>query len=106
MSGFLNATRDNMQSVMRSSMEEKLIILSAHDTTVANVLAGFRLASARCVLDEYLGKNTTDLPKCITDYPYYASNLILELHKNDSLYYVKIRYNGEYLPMYVCGNKM
>ena len=105
-SGFLNSTRLNMVNAMNSAVEERLVIYSAHDTTVGNVLAGFRLVNAQCVLDQYIGKNESKLPYCAYDYPYFASNLILELHRSSNKsYFVKLRYDGKYLPLLVCGGR-
>jgi len=61
----------------------KLILYSAHDTTVGMTLATFNLTNVNCINDKYL----RDLPNeetCASDYPRFASNFIIELYKEDN----------------------
>lgn len=88
---FLNHTINNMRSIMRDSTRERLIIYSAHDTTVGNVLAGLRLASAECVWDVYKNGKNAD---CISDYPQYSSNIIFELISRDTDYGVRVEFTS------------
>jgi hypothetical protein len=71
-----------MRNIMRDPSREKLIIYSAHDTTLANILAALRLTSASCIWNSY--KTGTKEADCINDYPIYSSNLIFELHSEEA----------------------
>lgn len=84
---FLNHTVNNMRNIMKDPTREKLIIYSAHDTTVGNVLAGLRLTSANCVWDVYKNGRNID---CVSDYPQYTSNVIFELVSRDTDYAVRV----------------
>jgi hypothetical protein len=61
----------------------KLILYSAHDTTVGMTLAAFNLTNVPCINDKYL----RDMPNedtCVSDYPRFASNFIIEIYKEDN----------------------
>ena len=54
----------------------KLILYSAHDTTMGMTLATFNLSNVNCINDKFL----RDLPNeetCASDYPRFASNFII-----------------------------
>ena len=72
---------------MKDPTRERLIIYSAHDTTIGNVLAGLRLASAGCIWDVYKNGRNID---CQSDYPQYTSNIIFELVSRDTDYAVRV----------------
>ena len=91
--------------VKNSSMysNTKYIILGAHDINLIHLMIGFNFSSANCIYDQYI--NSSDTPKylnCETPYPSFASNIIIELHKNETKneYYIKISMNGKY--RYIC----
>lgn len=101
---FLNQTLNNMRNILKNPDKERLIIYSAHDTTVANVLAALRLTSAECIWNSY--KNSSSNYSCIKDYPEYSSNVIFELDNKDGAnadYFVKVRYNGAAMFLPFCG---
>ena len=62
------------------------------------MLAALNLTSSKCIFELFVYNKTTSL-NCIKNFPEFASNLFIELHKNDTTnntYYVKVRYNGNY----------
>jgi hypothetical protein len=61
--------------------------------TVANILNGLRLTSAKCIWEQFVKPSET-VRNCITKYPEFASSVIFELSQNDTnpeKYYVKVR---------------
>lgn len=88
---FLNQTIQNMRNIVRDKNRERLIIYSAHDTTVGNILAALRLTSAQCVWDHYVKGYAEN---CVSDYPIYTANIIFELHDRETdEYIVKVMVN-------------
>lgn len=80
--------------------QRKMIMFSAHDITLINILAGLNYTSYECLIEGWNKGRVFE--KTCKVYPTYASNLIIELHQNENNneYSVKIRYNGEYLQEY------
>lgn len=93
----------NMDNVIKNGDKEvkRYSIYSGHDTNVVPLILFFNLTSHECISKKW--KNETVNGNC-ADSPPFASNLIFELHQNDSnpsSYFVKLRYNGDYYN--VCG---
>lgn len=84
--------------------EKKFVYYSGHDRTVSMILSGLNYSSFLCAYNKFMGfedsqSNQSDI--CLK-FPHYAANLLIELHESENKNtYVKIRYNGNYLPM--CG---
>lgn len=55
--GFFNATINNMKKIIQNKQVEKLVLYSAHDLTIVMVLAGLRLGSRECALNHYKNPN-------------------------------------------------
>ena len=75
---------------------KKLTSISIHDSNIIPLLTFYNLTSSDCLRKQY--KNQTVIGNCVDPIP-FASNLIFELHQNDSNindYFVKVRYNGAY----------
>jgi hypothetical protein len=54
----------------------KLVLFSAHDTTVLSLALAFKLISIECLIDAYF--NGVDNSKtCINNFPQFATNLII-----------------------------
>ncbi len=53
---FLQASLYNMKNIINGNNQAPRIVLySAHDTTVANILSALRLTSGKCILDLFTG---------------------------------------------------
>jgi len=87
---FFQELENNMKN--RQSTTKKFYLYSAHDTTIAGFLGGFKLTSTECIFDNF-GKDKPD-KNCIIEYPGFASNLIIELREKDSELFVYMKYNG------------
>jgi hypothetical protein len=73
---------------------------SAHDTTMGAVWQFLNFTGWECLEAVFNGTYKGD--QCIQDYPYFASNMILELYsQDDKSYYIQIKVNGQY--MKICG---
>ena len=72
------------------------VVYSAHDTTVANVLAGMNMTSVGCIYEAYLQGDNHNNDKCVPKYPGYSSSLIFELWEDTSTNerMFKVRYEG------------
>ena len=74
---------DNMVNNFKAAVSgtgPKLVLYSAHDTTVAMTLATFNLTNVECINDKYI----RDMPNeqtCASDYPPFASNFIIEVYR-------------------------
>lgn len=72
----------------------KLVLYSAHDTTVAMVLATFNLTNVNCINDRFI-RNSSNLETCISEYPRFASNFILEIYQeNNGVHTFSIVFNN------------
>ena len=62
----------------RAGRGPKLVLFSAHDTTILSLLAAFNMINVPCIVDSFLNsKQNSDT--CVTAYPQFATNLVLEL---------------------------
>ncbi|CAD8200173.1 unnamed protein product [Paramecium pentaurelia] len=90
---------EHFDSALNGSQYFKYFASSAHDTTLGCFLSALNLTSAQCQADIYLKKNIT-YNKCMTKYVEFAANLIFELYNNINIGpFVKVLYNGEYVPI-------
>ena len=81
---------------------KKYSVFSGHDTNVMPLLNFFNLTTPECIQKTW--KNETVKGNC-AEVPPFAANLVFELHESDTSagsYFVKIRYNGNY--MYACND--
>eukprot|EP00828_Plagiopyla_frontata_P047503 TRINITY_DN879_c0_g1_i4.p1 TRINITY_DN879_c0_g1~~TRINITY_DN879_c0_g1_i4.p1 ORF type:complete len:370 (-),score=33.38 TRINITY_DN879_c0_g1_i4:4-1113(-) len=95
-----------IDSITQSNKDLQWQIFSAHDPTIAFMLAALNLTSSNCILELFM-TNKTSSPNCISNSPQFASNLFIELYKNDTTnntYYVKVRYNGKYYQVCQSGS--
>jgi len=74
------------------------LMYSAHDTTLIMIFSALNLSNYQCVLAKWRGTLKSD-DLCIP-LPDYASSIIFELHKEERMTTVKVRYNGKYLREY------
>lgn len=89
---------------IKGKEQKKFVYYSGHDRTLSMILSGLNYSNFECAYEEYMGFKTPDPNNTRTclKFPHYAANLLIELHQNEAnLSFVKIRYNGMYLPM--CG---
>lgn len=59
------------------------VVYSAHDTTVANMLAAMNLTNAACIYEAYLKGDNYNEDICISKYPGYTASIIFELWEDD-----------------------
>ena len=58
----------------------KISIFSGHDWTMLNLLGGLNFFNMDCLLHHFVHNTTSDT--CITSFPTFASNMVVELWKN------------------------
>lgn len=73
--GFFNATFNNIKNAVENNNDVKLVIYSAHDTTVLNMLAALNMTNVDCVYQAFLNNQTTS-ETCVIKYPIFTSNII------------------------------
>lgn len=84
--------------------EIKFVYYSGHDRTISMILSGLNYSSVNCSYNKYMGIVNKISEVCL-EFPHYASNILIELHENDeNNFNVKIRYDGNYIPM--CGTNL
>ena len=95
---FLKTIQQYFQAKIQHNYPLKYSIFSAHDTTLQPYMASLNLTNWECLLDQYEAKNDSKKGNCIAGYPIFASQLIVELHSNQTKigkeYFVKVIYNG------------
>ncbi len=77
----------------------KFIIFGGHDINLIHLMIGLNLTSSECIYENFLNSSDmTQFINCETFYPSFASNIIIELHKNESKleYFIQISVNGVY----------
>lgn len=62
----------------RAGRGPKLVLFSAHDTTILSVLIAFNMINIPCVMDNFFTSNK-NVDNCVTIYPQFATNIVLEL---------------------------
>lgn len=105
-SNFFKHTLHNMDRAAKNK-DVQWIIYSAHDTTVANMLAGMNMTNVACIYEAYLNGSNVNKNTCVSQYPGYSSSLIFELWEDNdtSLVTFKVRYLGEYRQIPFCDYK-
>jgi len=91
---FLKTLQQYFQSKINGSNPRKYAIFSAHDTTLQPYLAALNLTSWECLLNQINSGNVVSQGSCVAGYPVFASQIIFELHSNETQYFVKVIYNG------------
>jgi len=71
------ATIQNMKNAI-AGKGPKLVLYSAHDTTVLSFNAALELFNLNCVMDYYF-KHVDNKDSCLNQYPPFATNIIVEL---------------------------
>ena len=99
---FMKIISDFDHKLANTSSVKKWTMLSGHDTNVAPTLTFLNLTNYNCIEDKYEKKDLGKYLNC-EDGPDFASNVLIELHKEGSDSYVKVRYNGKY--MNLCEKK-
>lgn len=94
-SGFFEATLNNIHRAIKSK-DVQWVIYSAHDTTVANMLAAMNLTNAACIYESFQKGDDYNSDKCIPDYPGYSASIIFEVYEDTdkTTNTFKIRYMG------------
>lgn len=83
---------------------QKLVLFSAHDTTILSLLSAFNMINIPCIMNSFL--NDKDVDNCVTAYPQFATNIVLELWQEDNLSHsVKVLYNGVEKKLPICNNQ-
>lgn len=99
---FLQDTLALLQAKVQNQTAHKLVMYSAHDSTLGYVYTALNLSSWQCHLQLHRS-NTTEYENCFP-YPAYASSLLMELHNEENgEWKVRIKVNGEYAN--VCGRR-
>lgn len=78
---------------IQGTYSPRIVIYSAHDTTLGMVMAALNLANIECITDHYLNGVKND-DTCIWEYPPFTANLIFELWNKNGEYTIKLIYNG------------
>lgn len=78
-----------------------MTFISCHSSNLWPILTLFNLTSTECLTQKWNGDPVTAI-NCVTP-PYYAANFIVELHEDNGIVSVMIRYNGKYA--YLCENR-
>lgn len=77
----------------------KWTAMSAHDTNLFALTSDLNISSSECI-EELYRRGSTSALNCYPG-PEFASSLLFELHSDNSVdFFVKLRYNGEYV--YLC----
>ena len=92
---------NHFESKIQNKTTKKWVMYSAHDSTLGYVYSGLNISSYECQMQLWKNK-TTDYLNCAS-YPIFASNLIIELHRVEEKFQIKIKVNGEYFN--VCDRK-
>lgn len=84
---------------LNHTIDKKLILLSAHDMTVMQVLTGLNLTGYECLYEKWVTKNENK--NCLS-FPPYASNIFFELHENEKTkkFFVDVIYNSQLIKKY------
>ena len=98
---YLLVLLENMQLKISNKLgPKKYTSIAIHDLNMIPLLTFYNLTSGECLRKQF--KNQTVTENCVDPIP-FASNLIFELHQNDSApssYIVKVRYNGVYYKIF------
>jgi hypothetical protein len=74
---------------MKQAMEGKgprLVLYSAHDTTILAFAAALNFLNLDCIMASFFDQVSNE-DTCISKYPSFASNFVLELWQQDDLSY-------------------
>lgn len=102
---YMRQTLENIQRRIDGSTGVRLVIYSAHDTTIGMVLAALNMSNVPCINDHYL-KGIENSDTCVYKYPRYTANILFELWENGTDHYIKILYNGKPRKIPICGYKL
>ena len=89
-----------MDDCARGGVFNKAALYSGHDDNIMAVLAAFGIINEDCIMqnfNSYLQNKTTPFPNCY--FPYFASNIIFELHNTSGSPFVKFFYNNVQIPL-------
>ena len=81
-SRFFEHTIQNMKRAIKRK-DVQWVIYSAHDTTVANMLAAMNMTNVACMYEAYKFGDMHNDDICVTKYPGYTANIIFELWEDD-----------------------
>ena len=73
----------------------KLSFLFGHQSNLHPWLTLLNLTSTECLTQQWKGQTTTHL-NCVSP-PQFAANMVIELHQEGIVRFVKVRYNGYYV---------
>lgn len=62
----------------RAGRGPKFVFFSAHDTTILSLLTAFNMVSVSCLMDNFFNSKQNQ-DTCMTSYPQFAANIVLEL---------------------------
>ena len=74
-SNYLLETLGNLEEKAAGNFTPRIVIYSAHDTTIWMILNALKMTNLPCIVDYYL-ENKTSEDTCIYLYPKYTSNVI------------------------------
>jgi hypothetical protein len=66
---------NNIKNVVNQT-GPKLILYSAHDTTLGMTLAALNLTNVNCINDKYL-RDMANEETCVSDFPRFSANFII-----------------------------
>lgn len=88
----LRMLRQKLESVVSNKTTNKMTFISCHSSNLWPILTLFNLTSTDCLTQKWNGDPVTAI-NCVIP-PYFAANLIVELHEDNGIVWVMIRYNG------------
>lgn len=88
----LRMLRQRLESVVKNQTTNRLTFISCHSSNLWPLLTQLNLTSAECLNQRWNGDPITSI-NCVLP-PDYAANLLFELHDENGVTMVRIRYNG------------
>jgi hypothetical protein len=84
--------RQKLDSTVKNQTTNKLTFISCHSSNLWPLLTQLNLTSAECITQKWNGDPVVAI-NCMAP-PHFSSNLLFELHEEDSQIFVRIKYNG------------
>ena len=73
---YIKKTMENIEGKINSTFTPRIVLYSAHDTTIGMLLAAFNMTNLDCIIDHYLNAKQND-ETCVWKFPIFSSNLII-----------------------------
>ena len=92
---FFREIIETFDQKLRNPSSLKWKMYSAHDWTIGAFTPALNITDYKCA-EEVIRTGKSNALNCAT-YPDFATSLLLELHQEQSAYFIKIKYNGNYI---------